>query len=160
KTYTYDANGQLTGDGTSTYSYDDNGNRNMSGYTVTTGNRISTDGTWNYGYDDEGNIVNKTKIVGGEYWTYSYDNDNRLVDVKKYTASSGGTLLLEVKFAYDALGNRIEKDVDANADGTFESITKFAYDENGNAWADLSSSGSLITRRLYADAVDALFARI
>jgi RHS repeat-associated protein len=35
-----------------------------------------------------------------------------------------------------------------------------AYDLNGNAWADLNGSGSLTTRRLYLDAVDALFARI
>jgi RHS repeat-associated protein len=39
-------------------------------------------------------------------------------------------------------------------------VTKFAYDLNGNAWADLNGSGSLTTRRLYLDAVDALFARI
>src|SRR5436190_1062207 len=31
---------------------------------------------------------------------------------------------------------------------------------NGDAWADLASGGSLTTRRVYLDAVDALFARI
>src|SRR5439155_10778496 len=89
----------------------------------------------------------------------SFDVGNRLADVKEYN-SQGGTLLKEVKFGYDALGNRIEKDVDGDGNGTFESITKFAYDSNGNAWADLDNSGNLTTRRLYTNAVDALFARI
>src|SRR5215469_11233239 len=34
------------------------------------------------------------------------------------------------------------------------------YDLNGNAWADLSSGGALLERRLYDDAVDKLDARI
>jgi RHS repeat-associated protein len=38
--------------------------------------------------------------------------------------------------------------------------TRFAYDPLGNAWADLDSSGSLTSRRLYLDAVDAVFARM
>src|SRR5207253_9981107 len=39
-------------------------------------------------------------------------------------------------------------------------VTKFAYDPNGNAIADLDSSGTLLVRRIYADAMDALVAKI
>src|SRR5207245_1443025 len=134
RNYTYDDTDQLTGDGTNTYSYDLNGNRTMSGYTTTTANRLSTDGTWNYAYDDEGNRTSRTKISNNEYWTYAYDNNNRLTDVKKY-ASSGGALQQEVVFKYDALNNRIEKDVDGDGNSIFETITKMAYDGQ-NAWAD------------------------
>src|SRR5205807_1429900 len=38
-------------------------------------------------------------------------------------------------------------------------LTRFGYDD-GNAWADLDGNNQLLTRRLYADAADALFARI
>ena len=119
RNYTYDATDQLTGDGTNTYSYDLNGNRTLAGYSTTTGNRLTTDGTWNYTYDDEGNRNTKTKISNNEYWTYAYDNSNRLTDVKKY-ASNGGALQQEVKFSYDVFGNRIEKDVDGDGNGSFE----------------------------------------
>src|SRR5204863_5693677 len=46
--YNYDAANQLTGDGSSAYSYDLAGNRTMSGYTTGTGNRLTSDGTWSY----------------------------------------------------------------------------------------------------------------
>src|SRR5262249_62262811 len=53
RNYSYDDADQLTGDGTSTWTFDANGNRTNSGYTTTTGNRLSTDGTWNFSYDNE-----------------------------------------------------------------------------------------------------------
>jgi YD repeat-containing protein len=60
RNYTYDATGQLTGDGTSTFTFDLNGNRTMSGYTTNTGNQLTSDGTWSYTYDNEGNVATKT----------------------------------------------------------------------------------------------------
>ncbi|MFN8570402.1 MAG: hypothetical protein U0132_00010, partial [Gemmatimonadaceae bacterium] len=44
--YGYDPTGQLTSDSSNSYSFDLNGNRTMTGYTVTTNNQYSTDGTW------------------------------------------------------------------------------------------------------------------
>jgi RHS repeat-associated protein len=154
--YTYDDNSQLLGDGTNTFSFDANGNRTMSGYTVSAGNRITSDGTYSYTWDDEGNLATKSK--SGEYWVYAWDVGNRLVDVKEYN-SQGGTLLKEVKFGYDVFNNEIQKDLDTSGGGTFVT-TKYAYDQNHNGFVDLDNSGSLTTRRLYANAVDALFARI
>jgi hypothetical protein len=72
-----------------------------------------------------------------------------------------GNIDHRITFKYDVLGNRIELDDDADGDGSGTAVvTKFAYDLNGNAWADLNGSGSLTTRRLYLDAVDALFAEV
>jgi RHS repeat-associated protein len=64
-------------------------------------------------------------------------------------------------YKYDVGGNLIERSVDLDGAGAGSPVvTKHAYDENGNAWADLTAGGSLTTRRIYADAVDALMARI
>ena len=83
--YSYDPQGQLTGDGTNSFSYDANGNRNMSGYTYDTSNtnEITSDGTWNYSYDGDGNITGKTNIASGVSWTYGYDNRNELIQAKE-----------------------------------------------------------------------------
>src|SRR5262249_8328963 len=113
-------------------------------------------------YDAAGNQTQKTNVASGPIWLYYYDNANRLTKVER-KESSGGSVDLRVAFKYDVFGNRIEKSVDPDGDGPQPAvITHFAYDGNGNAWADLdgNNSNALLTRRLYADAVDALFARI
>jgi len=43
---------------------------------------------------------------------------------------------------------------------THNTVTKYAYDVNGNAIADLSSSGTLLVRRIFGEAMDALIAKI
>ncbi|MFO0969473.1 MAG: RHS repeat-associated core domain-containing protein [Gemmataceae bacterium] len=132
----------------------------MTGYTVTTNNQYSTDGTWNYTYNNEGAITQKTNISTGELWLYTWDHNNRLIKAE-HKASSGGAVDIRVEFVYDALGNRVERSYDADGDGSGSAtIEKYAFDPAGNPWADLDSSGSLTTRRLFADAVDALFARV
>ena len=151
--YTYDATNQLTNDTTTSYSYDANGNRTMAGYSTGANNQITSDGTWTYTYDNEGNIVKKSKGASAETWTYAYDNLNRLVHVED-RATDGGTLIEQVNYIYDVLGNRIEEDVTAMS----TAVTRFAYD-GPNAWADLDLSNTLTTRRLYLDAIDAIIAR-
>ncbi|MFO0969474.1 MAG: SBBP repeat-containing protein [Gemmataceae bacterium] len=158
--YGYDRTGQLISDSSTSYSFDLNGNRTMTGYSTGTDNRLSTDGTWNYDYDDEGNTISKTNISTGEVWQFSYDHNNRLIEAE-HKPSSSGSVDLRITFVIDVLGNRVERDYDADGDGSgAATVTKFAVDPNANAWADLSSTGSLTIRRLYADAVDAIFARI
>jgi RHS repeat-associated protein len=161
KSYSYDDAGQVLGDGTNNYTWDAEGNSTKTGFTTTTGNRLSTDGTWNYTYDAEGNETQKTNISNGQVWLYYYDNDNRLTKAE-HKPSSGGSVDERILFKYDVFGNRIEKDVDPTGGGTYTTQLRMAYDGNGNAWADLdgTNSNALLTRRLYADAVDALFARI
>src|SRR5262249_19030352 len=66
----YDSTNQVTNDSATTYTYDLNGNRTMSGYSTGTGNRMSNDGVWTYTYDDGGNLTKKSKGSSAETWTY------------------------------------------------------------------------------------------
>ena len=159
RNYTYDAVDQVTSDGTNNYSFDLNGNRTMAGYQTGAGNRLTSDGTWNYAYDDEGNLATKTNIVSGQLWTSFYDHNNHLTKVER-KPSAPSAVDLRVEFKYDVLGNRIQKSVDADGDGPgAATIQKFAY-AGADAWGDLDNAGALVTRRLYLDAVDQLFARV
>jgi RHS repeat-associated protein len=157
-TYAYDSTNQLTQAGTSTYSYDANGNRTSAGYQTGAGNQVTSDGSWTYSYDAEGNLVKKSKGSNAETWTYGYDNQNHLLWAKDQ-ATDGGTTLTLATYSYDALGNRIEKDVWTQASGT-TTVTRFAYDDQGNVWADLNSSNQLQTRRVYLDGEDQPAARV
>jgi YD repeat-containing protein len=61
-TYTYDNSSELTGVGNArseNYSYDLNGNRNMTGWSTGGNNRLTGDGTFTYAYDNEGNLLSK-----------------------------------------------------------------------------------------------------
>jgi len=117
---------------------------------------------WNYSYDLEGNLTKKVRISDGLTWTYGYDQRNMMVFAEQ-RATDGGTLLQRVEFEYDVFGNRIER----IASGTSTAHDQYAYDVAGgtasgvpNAWADLDSSSSLTTRRIYSDGVNEPLARI
>jgi hypothetical protein len=81
-TYSYDVTNQLTSDGTNNWSYDKNGNRNMTGYQTGGDNEITNDGTWTYTYDSEGDLTKKTKGASAETWYYGYDDRNHGQDWK------------------------------------------------------------------------------
>jgi RHS repeat-associated protein len=155
--YAYDSASELTQAGTATYSYDLNGNRTMAGYQTGTANQLTNDGTWTYTYDAEGDLTKKSKGASAETWTYGYDNRNRMAWAKD-SATDGGTLLTLATYVYDAVGDRVEKDVWTQASGT-TTVTRFAYD-GANVWADLSASNGLVMRRVFLDGDDQLVARI
>ncbi len=95
----YDPAGQLLSDGTATYSFDPNGNRDSTGYTTGSGNELTSDGTWNYSYDDAGNLIQKTNISTGEVWQYTYNNANQLT-LAEHKPSSGGSVDKSVAYTY------------------------------------------------------------
>ncbi|HZT80359.1 MAG TPA: RHS repeat-associated core domain-containing protein [Gemmataceae bacterium] len=92
-------------------------------------------------------------------------------------ATDGGTVLMQATYAYDAFGNRLEKDVWTQSSG-LTTTTRFGYDgwkvrqdasgtpasyvgaENWDVWADLSGSNSLTTRYVHGDGVDELYATV
>jgi RHS repeat-associated protein len=151
--YSYDNANQLTGAGTATYGYDATGNRTNTGYQTGPNNQLLNDGTYTYTYDAEGNL--QTKSTGTDLTTYSYDNQNRLTGVIE---TVGGTLQTQATYVYDVFGNRIEADEYTLASGV-TTVTRYAYD-GANAWADLSSTNALVTRRLYLPGQDQLMASI
>jgi RHS repeat-associated protein len=150
--YSYDDTNQLTNDGTTAYTRDLNGNRTLPNYQTGPGNRLLNDGTWTYTYDNAGNLTGKATAGGGEIWTYTYDHHNHLVSAMH----QGGAGPVQATYSYDALDNRVEKDVST---GGAPAVTKFAYD-GSEVLADLDSGNSLQRRYLHGDLVDQVFARL
>jgi RHS repeat-associated protein len=146
-TYGYDNAHELTSaSGTlnrssfnATYSYDLNGNRNMTGYSTGTGNELKSDGTYSYTYDNEGNLTTQTTIASGSVTYYSYDYRNLMTEVKQ--EDSHGNVLNDEKFTYDIHGNRIG----VSNNGTQQSYTVF---DGANPYIDFNGSGTLTERYL------------
>jgi YD repeat-containing protein len=125
QTFTYDNANQLLGDGSSTFTYDNNGNRDPGVYTTGTGNQLKDDGTYTYTYDNQGNLTQRVLKSSGDTWIYSYDNHNELTGALEQT--SGATEEQNLTFKYDAFGNRIEKDIYVPNVGT----TTYRYELDG-----------------------------
>jgi len=163
KTFAYDTTGQVTDDGTNSYTYDDNGNRTMTGYTTGVANRITSDGVWNYCYDAEGNVISKERISDGRYWSYSYDHRNQLRQAVEYV-SNGGTMMEMVDYVNDVFGNMTQR-VITPAVGPAETV-KLAYEitvagtgitRNANTlWAELDGNDNLQVQYLSGQSGEAL----
>jgi RHS repeat-associated protein len=144
--FAYDKTGQLTavaGTGALAYSYDANGNRTNTGYQTGPDNEISSDGTYNYGYDANGNLTSQTNIATGAVTLCTYDYRNRLTEV--ISKDSGGHVLQDVTYAYDAFNNRIAETVAAGGSTT---VQRFVYDGNQVAFT-FDGSGNVTDRYLY-----------
>jgi RHS repeat-associated protein len=139
-------------DGSTTYSYDPNGNRTMAGYSTGSDNRLTFDGTYTYTYNAEGDLTQKVSTTAT--WTYSWDNLNRLVSVKDVTTT--GTQL-SVSYVYDVMNKRVEDDTWTASTGTTVTV-RHAYDGN-NIWADVTTTNTLLARHVYGDGVDQVWAR-
>jgi RHS repeat-associated protein len=154
RSYTYDANDQLTSDGTSNWTYDLNGNRTNTGYQTNADNRLASDGTWNYTYDNEGNTTGKSLIGGNETWTYTFDNLDELTSATRVVS---GVTQLQVTYTYDVFGNLVQESRYQPSTGTV--TTRHAYDGQ-NVWADLDTSNNVLVRYVYGVGPDQPLARI
>jgi RHS repeat-associated protein len=151
--YSYDSTNELTNDSQLAYTYDLNGNRTMPGYATGPANELTSDGIWNYSHDKNGNLIGKTNISTGETWSYGYDNRNRLISAQQTT---GTGVQMQAAYVYDALGQRIEKDVALLGVMT---TTRFAYDSR-EIWADLTAANGLQTRYVHGGRQLELLARV
>ena len=179
-TYGYDSKSQLTSathsyQSNETYSFDNNGNRTMTGYQTGTDNRLTNDGTYSYTYDAEGNRLTRTKTATGEVTEYTWDYHNRLTKVTE--KNSQGTVTQVVEYIYDVFNRRIGRKIDTSApfDMANAVIERYVLDDihNGLASADggnvvldfVDPDGSgaqaiaMSKRYLYGEAVDQLFAQ-
>jgi YD repeat-containing protein len=105
--YSYDKGGELTGvsgAAQTSYSYDANGNRTLSGYQTGPGNELLNDGQFTYTYDKDGNLLTK-RDASGDVWSYSWDYRNRLTEVKETNAQN--QVVLDETFQYDVNNNLI-----------------------------------------------------
>jgi RHS repeat-associated protein len=158
-TYGYTNNDQLTSvthtNGSfsnESFSYDANGNETGTGFTTTTGNEQTASPGYTYTYDANGNMITSTQTSTGDVWTYSYDFRNRMTGAVEKT--SGGTVLAQATYTYDALDNRIGMDENGTQTWTL-------YD-GSDPVMDFNGSGSLEMRYLNGptgDIVDAVLAR-
>ena len=163
--YAYDATNQLLTAGTYSYSFDANGNRNMSGYVTGADNRTSTDGTWTYTYDAAGNTVKKSKGAFAETWTYGYDDRNQLLWAED-RSTDGGTLIQRIDYTTDVYGNVVKEVVTAGGVATTSRFAFVITDASPGmtmsvnpAWAELDASGNVMTRYLLGDDQGQILAR-
>ncbi len=179
-TYGYDSKSELTSATHSyqtneSYSYDNNGNRTMTGYQTGDDNRLTNDGTYSYQYDAEGNRTRRTKTATGEVTEYKWDYHNRLVKVTD--KNSQGTVTQVVEYTYDVFDRRIAKEVDTTSpfDMADAAIERYVYDDihnglvspdGGNVvldFVDPDGSGAqsiaMSKRYLYGEAVDQILAQ-
>jgi RHS repeat-associated protein len=155
--YTYDAGSELTGvsgASTATYTYDDNGNRTMTGYSTGSDNELTAGAGYTYTYDADGNLISETQSSTGDVTTYTYDYRNRLTNVVEENSSH--TVILRATYTYDAMNRRIG--TDETVSGT-ETKTWTVYD-GVNAYADFDGSGTLLNRYLYGPEANQILARI
>ena len=69
----------------------------------------------------------------------------------------GGTLLMQATYSYDVFNQRVQSQEWTSGTGT----VTFRYSlDQGNVWADLDGSSTLVTRRVFGDQVDQVLARI
>ncbi len=179
-TYGYDAKSELTAathtfQSNESYSYDNNGNRTMTGYQTGSDNRLTNDGTYSYQYDAEGNRTRRTTTSTGEVTEYEWDYHNRLVKVTD--KNSQGTITQVVEYTYDVFDRRIAKKVDTASpfDMTDAALERYVYDDiqnglvstdGGNVvfdFVDPDGSGAqsiaLSKRYLYGEVVDQILAQ-
>jgi RHS repeat-associated protein len=165
-TYSYDAAGQLqsavsqnpTVQPSTTYTYDANGNRTMSGYLTGPDNRVTSDGTYNYQYDHEGHRIKQTEIATGKTTSYVWDFRGRLTDIT-YQASSyiNSHVYRQIHYNYDGLDRLVLKEIDANGDGVYETSESYVYDGE-NVVLVFNSAGSVTNRYLQGPGVDQVLA--
>ena len=139
-TYSYDAKSELTAathtfQSNESYSYDNNGNRTMTGYQTGDDNQLTNDGTYSYTYDEEGNRLTRTKTATGEVTEYTWDFRNRLTEVTD--KNSQGTTTQVVEYTYDVFDRRIGKAVDTASpfDMADAAIERYVYDDIQNGLA-------------------------
>ena len=107
------------------FTYDITGNRlRKAGQTTdsiyNSNNQLTDDQVYTYTYDDEGNLIQKTHKTSKATTKYDWDIENRLIQVTKHETEDA--LPSEtITYAYDALGRRIEKNINGN-------IKRYVYD--------------------------------
>ena len=102
----------------------------------------------------------KTETSTGKVTEYSWDHRNRLTTVKDRN-SSGGSVVKQVDYAYDAFNRLVKRTYDSDGAGAGAATNQFwVYDEGINAVLQFDGPGAsdLSHRYLWTDIVDELMA--
>jgi RHS repeat-associated protein len=115
-----------------------------------------------YTYDNNGNLSSKTSIASGTVTSYSYSSENRLLGFT-VTPNGSSSPIKVVNYTYDALGNRIQKQVVDNTAPTdptktftrtysYSGLDKIReYDGNNNLLVTYTNSGMMVDDTLSAN---------
>jgi RHS repeat-associated protein len=156
-TYTYDpldrlvqATRPLTGLSDETFTYDPVGNRlrrdgQATNAVFDNANQTLDDAEFTYAYDANGNQTEKQRKATGARTQYTYDAENRLVQVQELP-SGGGPATKTATYRYDALGRRIEK----NVDGV---LTRFVYDQE-DILLEFDAANTMVARYTHGGGID------
>ncbi len=104
------------------------------------------DANFTYAYDANGNLTTKTSKATGEVTTYTYDAENQLIRIELFTVAGGTTPVLVADYHYDALGRRIEKNVNGQ-------ITRYIYD-NEDILFEVDGTGAARALYLHGPGID------
>jgi RHS repeat-associated protein len=99
----------------------------------------------------------KTDTATHNLWTYAYDERERLTGITE--KNSGGSVIYQATYTYDALDRRIATQIDSDGAGPGSPVTTWSIYDGVNPYADFDGSGTLKERYLYGPAVDELLAR-
>ena len=127
-----------------TFNYDPLGNRlqrdgETANSTIGQSNRLLEDTKYTYTYDNNGNLIQKTDKATIEITDYIYDVENQLIRIDL----PGGTV---AQYRYDALGRRIEKNVDSV-------ITRYVYN-NEDILLEFDGTNTQIARYTHGLGID------
>jgi|GEM_PF-1562810 len=180
ETFSYDANGNRVSSVGQASS--------LSTYTVGTHNRILNDGTSTYTYDLEGNQLSKTNITTGAKTEYSWNHANQLAAVTFKTSANvvtksvqyqydalgrrigksvddtgDGTMDRRESFIYDGAGLLADAAGSIHIAGPNGATNQAGWTDQmvlsfTDSDADGSNSSQLTARNLYGPAVDQIFA--
>ena len=137
--YSYDDNSQLlsatnpevvTSYASESFTYDEIGNRltdQLGSYAYNiTSQRLTEDFRYSYEYDNNGNLILKhDKVDSSKTTTYTYNSNNQLLKISEF---DGMSLQKESKYAYDAIGRRIKKEIVDHQDQNNNFQRRFVYD--------------------------------
>jgi RHS repeat-associated protein len=138
RTYTYDDAGRLSGDGTTTWAYDANGNRTtINGVTVATydtQDRILTHQSASFTHDTNGQRI--TKTLSGQTTTYGYDVFGNLQTV----SLPGGVV---VTYELDGAGRRVGRSKSG------ASYRRYLLGEGNRVVAEYDEAGVIVSQFVY-----------
>jgi RHS repeat-associated protein len=138
RTYAYDSTGRLSGDGTTTWAYDANGNRTkINGVTVATydpQDRILTHQSASFTHDTNGQRITKTQ--SGHTTTYGYDVFGNLQTV----SLPGGVV---VTYELDGAGRRVGR---SKSGATYR---RYLLGEGNRVVAEYDQAGTIVSQFVY-----------
>ena len=133
------------------FSYDAVGNRTERGQSYNNLNQLLTDGKFSYTYDLNGNRTSKRDLTTNEETEYFWDSDDQLRQVN--IKNGAGSVTKIVRFKYDGLGRRIEKQLQDNEVMSRSYTRQYVYDGE-DVIQEQDAVGNVVATYLHGPGID------